>query len=151
MEARFTSATCTLKTPAPTPASPKMRLAWTRTSLRSLWRTLHGKLVCISHDVCLCFYSGDNGALNNSSSIVLIVYILWYDDGASAREIMWYYLYPPHLLVWKQNNCSCTFPSTQKVSSVSRILPQFRWERNHFHQCWNCQTKGCCHRPPTVQ
>ena len=123
MEARFTSATCTLKTPAPTPASPRMRLAWTKTSLRSLWRTLHGKLVCISHDVRLCFYSGDNGPLNNLSSIVLIVDILWCDDGASAREIMWYYLYSPSPGL----DCSCTLPSTQEVSSVSHILPHFRW------------------------
>lgn len=73
MEVRCTSATCTLRTPAPTPALPKTRLAWTRTSLRYLWKTLRGKLVCISHDGSLYFCSRDNGTMQME---LLIIYPL---------------------------------------------------------------------------
>lgn len=106
MEARFTSATYTLRTPAPIPASPKMRPAWTRTSLRSLLRTLRAKLVCISHDVSVCFflflfYSGGkwshaNGALNNLSCQLLIVYILWRKRSNGDT------IFTLCLLAWKQ-------------------------------------------------
>lgn len=55
MAVKCTSAMCTLKTPAPTLASPKMKLAWTRTSLRFLWKTLHAKPVCIHIGTILFF------------------------------------------------------------------------------------------------
>lgn len=132
MEARFTSATYTLRTPAPIPASPKMRPAWTRTSLRSLLRTLRAKLVCISHDVSVCFflflfYSGGkwshaNGALNNLSCQLLIVYILWCcDEGRGVMVIL-------SLLSvsWLESRESCSFTLSSTIMPFLFLILHLR-------------------------
>lgn len=78
MEARCTSATCTLKTPGHIPASPRMRPAWMRTSLHCLWRTQHAKPVCINHEACLGFLSFPRGYGGVKLKLLTFIFICFH-------------------------------------------------------------------------